>query len=273
MRVISWNTAHRVAVALKQAAVVGDRIPDVVVLQEVTARTLQLLLPALSADGLSNALATTPPDGPCSKARTNCVAIVSRYPLTRLESPDLAVPWPEKVLAARVSLPSHELEVLGVHVPPGSSNGWTKIETLEGVYKALARHSTAPRILCGDFNSPKDELSDGRSITWAQQIRDDGTVRTKVRFRHGDGHRWDAAERNVLRGLEAFGFQDAFRDLHGHQPGYSFVLNRKSRSFRRRFDDLLLSGHVKAKACRYIHAWREGKLSDHSAVEAELEFS
>lgn len=270
MRLISWNTAHRVAAASRQAAAVIERSPDIVMLQEVTEVTLGRLLPLMSMGGLGHSLATSPPRAPHSKARDYCVAVFSRYPLTRIEDRVLDLPWPEKVLPVRVTLPGVVLETYGAHVPPGSSNGWKKVETLEGIYSALARHSDAPRILCGDFNTPQSELADGSCVTWAQKVRPDGTVRTKRRIRHGDGQRWDAAERNVLRGLGPHGFSDVFRELHGHQPGYSFVLRRKSHVAQRRFDHLLLSGPVSASACRYIHAWRDDGLSDHSAIEAEL---
>ena len=43
------------------------------------------------------------------------------------------------------------------HIPPGSSNGWIKIETLEGIYKRIEELKNELNILCGDFNTPKDE--------------------------------------------------------------------------------------------------------------------
>jgi len=270
MKLISWNTARRVHIAPKQAEVLLEREPDLVVLQEVTATTLDLLLPTLHRGGLHHALSTSPPEDCTSKARALCVAIVSRYSLRRLAAPPIAIPWPEKVLAVRVALPECEVEVFGTHIPPGSSNGWTKIETFEGIYNALAVTRLTPRILCGDFNAPQVELPDGRFVSWAQRVRPDGTVRTKQRIRHGDGSRWDAGERSVLRGPEAFGFSDAIRKHHPDSPGYSFVLKRKTKTIRRRFDHLLTAGPIAATTARYIHAWREEKLSDHAALEAEL---
>ncbi len=60
-----------------------------------------------------------------------------------------------------------EIELHAAYIPPGSSHGWLKIDTLEGIFRRLAQPSTRPRILCGDFNTPQAERADGRIITWA----------------------------------------------------------------------------------------------------------
>jgi hypothetical protein len=56
------------------------------------------------------------------------------------------------------------------HIPPGVTNGWTKIEMLAGVYRELAHPSVIPRMLCGDFNTPQLELPTGEVMTWGQRI-------------------------------------------------------------------------------------------------------
>jgi Endonuclease/Exonuclease/phosphatase family len=93
------------------------------------------------------------------------VLIASRWPLHPLPSADM--PWPERLLSALIETPHGPVELHSAHVPPGASNGWRKIETLEGIYRRLACPSVAPRILCGDFNTPQEEMTDGRLISWA----------------------------------------------------------------------------------------------------------
>ena len=52
-----------------------------------------------------------------------------------------------------------------MHIPPGSSNGWMKIETLEAVSVVVAEVSGSPTILCGDFNTPHMEMPDGSILS------------------------------------------------------------------------------------------------------------
>ena len=54
VRLITWNVARRVSVLAEQAAAVGERSPDVLALQEVTARTLPLWEAACAAIGLGH---------------------------------------------------------------------------------------------------------------------------------------------------------------------------------------------------------------------------
>ena len=76
-----------------------------------------------------------------------------------------------------------------------------KIETFEGIYSKLARSSDLPRILCGDFNSPKEELSNGDIVPW----------------RPGNS-RWSNGELSVISGLSKFNLPDVYRQLHGYPP-------------------------------------------------------
>lgn len=82
-------------------------------------------------------------------------------------------PWPERLLSILILTPFGETEVHAAYIPPGLSNGWVKIQTLESVHRALAHDSNRHRILCGDFNKPQLETADGqvsspgRSESWA----------------------------------------------------------------------------------------------------------
>jgi len=103
VRLITWNVNRRVGVLAAQAAALAERSPDVVALQEVTARSWPLWRAALGTIGLAHAACSLdgadPARRPIGRRRTG-VLIASREPLTADGS--LAVPWPETALAARV---------------------------------------------------------------------------------------------------------------------------------------------------------------------------
>ena len=158
------------------------------------------------------------------------------------------------------------------HIPPGASHGWIKIETFEGIYERLARRCAHPRILCGDFNSPKDELETGEVITFGQIVRSDGTVRLIMHRDARPPSRWDAGERSIIAGLTAHGFIDAYRAVHGYAKpaAYSWQLNRRSGPVRRRFDHVFVSDDLRPIACDYLHEGRKAGLSDHALVLARI---
>jgi exonuclease III len=167
------------------------------------------------------------------------------------------VPWPERVLAARAG----GLEVVNVHSPISPKPGLVKVLTHEAVFRHL-RGGAGPRIVLGDLNTPRREHPDGSVWTFA---------RTKTgRLRPERGERWDAAETALIRGLEASGFRDAFRELNGFESKEpSWEWPRWGGGYR--LDHLIASAEVEVSECAYRHEWRrEDKLSDHSALVARL---
>ena len=77
VRVITWNVARRVSRLVDQAAAPAVREPDVVALQEVTARTLPMWRAAFATIGLPHcALRSTSPTAhvnrPAGGARESC---------------------------------------------------------------------------------------------------------------------------------------------------------------------------------------------------------
>ena len=62
-----------------------------------------------------------------------------------------------------VDCPGDPVELHVVHVPPGASHGWLKIDFLEAVYEGLARPAGGNRVLCGDLNTPQLELPTGEA--------------------------------------------------------------------------------------------------------------
>jgi endonuclease/exonuclease/phosphatase family metal-dependent hydrolase len=94
--------------------------------------------------------------------RTNYVLTASRLPIAAVvRASEFEVPYGERVLGVVIDVDGRPLELVNTHVPDGSGNGWRKVEHFEGLYRYLARTWSPegrPRILCGDFNSPRREL-------------------------------------------------------------------------------------------------------------------
>ena len=200
-RLLTWNVARRVTRLAEQAAALGAREPDVVALQEVTARTLPLWEAACATLGLPHVRCSLrgadPARAPAGPRRTG-VLLASRTPLA--PAPALAVPWPESALAGVTA----GIEVHVVHVP-NAANGAIKPGTLAAVRAGLAERAAAAadgaRVLCGDLNTPRREHPDGTVWSFARDGR--GRLREA---RAGD---WDAAELGVVPGLRDLGFTDA----------------------------------------------------------------
>ena len=73
----------------------------------------------------------------------------------------------------------------------------------------------------------------------------------------------------LIRGLEPFGYRDAFRALHpADTDEISWGWARWDGGYR--LDHLIVSSLVAVEECRYLHGWREEGLSDHSPLLATL---
>jgi exodeoxyribonuclease III len=256
VRLVTWNVAGRVARQPEQAAVIASIAPDVVALQEVTARTLPLWRAALAGIGFAACEcslegAAAVPTG----RRLLGVLTAAREPLRRLAAPP-RVPWPERVLCCAVA----EVEVVNLHSPIAPAPALAKIRTHEAVAAYLAERDGRALVLCGDLNTPRRELADGDVRTFAFD--------SAGRLRPDRGERWDRAERALVHGLRERGWLDAFRSLHGYaerQASWTFADDRGGW----RLDHVLVHGlHPVASA--YAHEWRRAGLSDHSALVVDL---
>ena len=245
MKIISWNLAGRTKNADKQADALTFRNPDIIGLQEVTEASWCVLQDKLSTEGFAHNIYSRhliP-----SSRKLKAVAIFSRWPLVVLEG-HFKVPYPELTLSIKLQTPSRSMEFHCVHIPNGSSHKWEKIDSFEAIYSKLAHATTVPRILCGDFNSPKEELENGNIIPW----------------RPGNS-RWANGELSVISGLAQFNLKDVYRELNGYPPKDFSWYSRPH--IGRRFDHVFASDDLSAIECKYVHEWRIKKLSDHSAIE------
>jgi exonuclease III len=247
VRLISWNVQRRIERLAAQAAALAEREPDVVALQEISARSWPLWQAALTTIGLPYAVRSDP-----FRPRRTVVLIASRAPLQPAET--LPVPWPESTVAARVG----DVVVHTAHVP-NAANGWIKPNTLAALRAGLEATSGA-RILCGDLNTPRREKPDGTVISFARD--------THERLRPERAEPWDEAELGVVPGLREIGFADAFRTLHGYERKEPSWVFRHGGGWR--LDHVFASAELEAVAATYHHDWRDGGLSDHSALEVQL---
>lgn len=256
MVLLSWNVAGRQSRLDEQAEVVCALAAAVVCLQEITPATAAGWVAQLASAGYEVALAELPPRRESS--RPLAVLTAARTALTA--ETVAGIPWPERVLAVR--LPAlGGLELVNVHSPVSPKPDLAKVRTHEAVFRHLATRSGHPRLVCGDLNTPRREHADGTVWTFA---------RTRAgKLRPDRGERWDAAEIALIRGLEPYGYRDAFRAVHGHE--LKEVSWEWPRGGGYRLDHLIVSAGIEVEDCRYGHAWRrELGLSDHSPLLAEL---
>jgi exonuclease III len=229
--------------------------PDVVCLQEITKTSAPLWREALKIAGLGHIAMADIAARPDVR-RPLGVLTAARVPLE--EIPIDALAWPERVLSVRVG----EAEVVNVHSPVSPSPGLAKVLTHEAVFAHLASAAGHPRVVCGDFNTPRSEKPDRTIWTFAR------TQHGKLRPERGE--RWDVAELALLRGLEEHGFRDAYRELHGwDHKNPTWEWPRWGGGYR--LDHLVVSREVQVESVEYRHEWRRDlRLSDHSALVADL---
>jgi endonuclease/exonuclease/phosphatase family metal-dependent hydrolase len=258
---LTWNVAGRVGPNQeRQIAALAERSFDVVCLQEVTPRTKARWIEALEARGLHVAVSEWPvePRG----SRRFAVLVASRTPVRAVDGPDL--PWSERHLAVRSALGDTEVEVHTLHAPLSAKEDLVKVRTLEALFAALAAPApgdAVPRVVAGDFNTPRYESREGDIVTFARDRR--GRLREEL------GERHDRAELLLIDELTRHGWRDAFRAVHGYA--------RRDRSYAMRtgygwrLDHVMASPELEPVEADYVHEWRTERLSDHSAMWARLE--
>jgi exonuclease III len=258
MTLLSWNVAGRVKRQPEQAELIAELAPDLVCLQEVRPTTAHAWTTALRRAGWAH-IALARSDAPAGDTdRRLSVLTAAKTPLTELHI-DGDLPWPERVLATE----TEGLHLVNLHSPISPKPNLVKVRTHETLHAHLAA-GHGPRALCGDLNTPRREHPDGRVWTFARTNR--GSLRPER------GQRWDQAELALIKGLEPFGFKDAFRSLHGYERReLSWQWQQWGGGYR--LDHLIVSDEIEVAAVEYLHAWRqESGLSDHSPLLATLDW-
>jgi endonuclease/exonuclease/phosphatase family metal-dependent hydrolase len=250
--VLSWNVAKRRDCSA-QVSAIARLTPDVVVLQEVNARTWPRHKELLADTGLVYATSAVELASPLDRTRSlsSFVAVASRWPLCA--SAPAAVPAPEAIACVTVQSPASSIDFIGVHIPTvGRADVALKVETQEGLLRRIA-DLRAPTLLCGDFNSPKAEGTDGAVTAFARRPRE-------LR-----------AELALIGRQNACGMIDLFRQRHGYGvDGCSWAWRNRGRTGGFRLDHIFADRRLSATECAYIHDWRLRGLSDHSAIYADV---
>ena len=271
LKCLTWNLGHRLKKIPSQMKAAMDRNPNIIAFQEITLESSKIIKKILSSSykNIVDSFELISDQSLLKGPRRLGVLIATNYDLKLRSQNEFEIPWRERILAADITTPYETIEFYNAYIPPGSSNRWKKIETLEGLYKGLAKHTEKKRILCGDFNTPQDELLKYGACTFAQKINKKGEPKLKKIFRGGSGNRWDQGERNILEGLKEFNLSDAYRRIHPiPKKAYSFVIERRGKVVaKRRFDHFFSSRELIIKSIEYLHKYREDGLSDHSPLE------
>jgi exodeoxyribonuclease III len=262
LRLITWNVAARVARQAEQAEVLGSGGWDIVCLQEVSPTTLRPWREGLRAQGLHHVRSSMDewiPGEPPPDDRRLGVLIASRWAVEvfRPAHP----PWPERLLSARIAW-DEDFELHNLHSPISQKPDRVKLRTHRALHRYLAR-AHAPRLLVGDLNTPRRERPDGETWSFARTAR--GALRV------GRGEAWERDELALLRGLEAHGMRDLFRELHGYSREAISFASGRGKGWR--LDHMVGSREFTPVGCDYDQAPRLAGLSDHALMWAELEIT
>ncbi len=243
--VVTWNLDRppvaRFREQLDALATVG---PDLLALQELGRRTSERCRDLLQSAGYPHVvIGRTVRD---RRPTATDVLLASRHPLEPLDPQPYDGPRSHRVVAAKAGTQMGPVTVHGVHVVPGSQDGWTKARMLDGLVDAMRATDPAdPAIFCGDCNAPRAER--------------DGTI---VPFEDPAA---GAAERRLLGPNADHDLVDAYRAVAGADEAYSFETDAGDRY---RFDHVLASPAFVPSAATYRHDY-DG-LSDHTPLHVQL---
>jgi exonuclease III len=266
LKLITWNVAGRVKMLSRQIEYLAAHQPDIVTLQEVTKTTAPLfkgLLPSLGLKHIVCSIDFVIDSSSLKGPRRYGLLIASKWDLSNPKIGGELITWPERFLSVTVETPHLPIKIHTTHIPPGSSNGWIKIEMLEGIFQTLVTENYPYRILSGDFNMPQEELPTGEVITWAYKKNSKGEYIPGRR-----NERWDQGERNIIIGLKEHDLEDVYRRLYGYsKEGFSWLLKMKEKTWKRRFDHVFASNDLHPVHAEYQHDARIEKASDHAILE------
>ena len=280
VRVLSLNvTDGGAALHRPLLARLDELAPDLIALQEIRSSTVGRWHADLESSGyhvadtfeLARRLGLPHP-GPF---REDGLLIASRWPIAPIDPTSWGLPWPERLLSVVVDHPDRAFELHTTHVPNASTGiklfrkgqkvlgrerMMKKLETFEGVHRALTASPQTACILTGDFNTPHTEHPDGTVRYWQHSCP--APLRGELEAR------WLAAERGVIEGLRDHGFTDAYRHLHGPN-GDAFSWAHGASGNRYRYDHVFASREFAATGCSYLHEFRLNS-KHHAGILAEL---
>ena len=235
MKVLSWNIRQGGGRRLEAiVAAIAGHAPDLVVVNELRARTAPQLAAALHAGGLTFLEHTSPANS------ENGTLIAARLPLRRRR-----VGEPARVCRHGLI----EVEVDG-WATVGAVYGPLQRATLRAFWDRMvhhaSRHAKSRYLLIGDFNA-------GESFVDAQ------------------GYKFMSSD--YLLAIRAAGFVDLWRARNAETEHTWFSFGRRGVQLNGfRIDHAMASPSLadNMMRCYYSHAEREARLSDHSALLVEF---
>ncbi len=293
VKLISWNVQYQRENAARQVEALCNREPDVVALQDVNLRAIGLYEREFAQRGLRYSEHTFHDN--LEYRRPSGLFIASRFELHRLPEIEAGLLWPTKpkspdediirkhwtrrTLFVTVESTDGEFDLYNAYVTPYNHKEqvsthprklyqWIKFDLLTGIYSALAIPTERRRILCGDFNTPREEMADGTIITWGY------SGRNGKYFLKPAGEYQHELEYKILHGLGEFcGMPDAYRRFHGYdvckaEEAWSWQTHNGKKY---RFDHVFASGALQVRNIGYVHEIGQRKLSDHVPIEVVFE--
>ena len=259
---MTWNVARKKNLISEQTSFINSIDADIVALQEITKSTNTQFQDILSKSypHIISSFDLATDKSILIKKRMFGQIVASKYKLDPIGPDKILVPWTERVLSVKV-LSESKFIFHTTHIPPGSSNGWIKIEMISGLTDHLIKNKSQLQILCGDFNTPQFELPKYGVVTFAQKMNKNGIPTIRKSFRGGIGKDWDAAERALFEELAKNGMKDSFRSLYPSKEEFSYQFIGKNRIYRKRFDHFFASDSFKVKKAKYLKD--QSHLSDH----------
>ena len=269
LSVLTWNINFRAASTLEPLSALPS-LPDVVTLQEVTPKHSEGVRERLHKMGYATVYSGL--EDASDKQYGNVIAALTQ--LTLVDSVALGFRWPQLAAHAVVDTPGGRINVVTVHVPNGSGNGWKKIDTFDALKQMVLALKGAPLVLTGDFNEPRwVPTQDGHIVTWGQDEQGGQWLPWNMWTFDGvsdTGERWDAAVRWFFDSQDESSIRNALWDDAGHG---AMEASHLSHGAERWFDHVFISDHFEVGSCAYRHAFRTDGFSDPSAVLASLFFA
>ena len=264
MKLLTLNTAGRLLKIQDQIKELVSENCDLICLQEVIQNSKKIFYEELPKYGYkwiadSSFENISKHTGP----RKYCLMTASRYRLKKLESL-YKVGWSEKMLMTECKIGNKKIEIVNTYIPPGSSNGVRKLNTIKEIFENLKLSNYKYKILCGDWNSPQHEFAGGKIMSWGESIRKNGDT-------YISDKKYDDVERLFLERTNDLNLFDDFRRVNGYdKEEYSYYIYRKGLiCAKRRFDHIYSTKNLNLRSCNYRHSFRKKLLSDHSALVSE----